>query len=189
MTPIFKINCDESPKEVIAADFKLQLPIRGGWGYSQEDACIIDKYDPLVDPSCPFNGVKVEYGFIEKRIYEEMIIFRPDGEKFSGIEWNLLKQSTLHAEERTFDKLIFEITAFSDNDWAELKADFEKANGNGHFDFDADAHEKKRQDKILRFTSEFWFDITTFYGQGLIINDKSTEKEVLLQPESFQFER
>lgn len=188
MLSTFKINSDETPREIIATDFKLQLPICGGWGYSQKDACIIDKYDSLVDPTEPFNGVKVEYFFVEKRIYEEMIIFRPDGEKFSGIEWILQKQYTLHAGERTLDRLIFEITAFSDNDWAELKADFEKANANGRSGFDADAHEKKRQDKILRLESEFWFDITSFYDQGLVINDKSTSKEVLLQPESFTLE-
>ena len=88
MQPLYPIKSKGSPKEILAADFKsLQdgLPIRGGWGYSQEDACIIEKNDPLVDPSLPFDGVGVEYVFVEKRIYEEMIIFRPDGEKFSGI--------------------------------------------------------------------------------------------------------
>jgi len=177
MQLISKINCDESPREIIAADFKLQLPICGGWGYSQADACIIDKNDPIADPSHLFNGVKVEYIFVEKRIYEEMIIFRPDGEKFSGIEWSLLRQYALQAGGKAFDKLIFEITAFSDDDWIELKADFEGVDCNGYPNFDAAAHEKKRQNKMLRFTGEFWFDITTFYGQGLIINDKSTAEE------------
>jgi hypothetical protein len=163
------------------------LPIHGGWGYSQEDACIIEKNDPLVDPSLPFDGVGVEYVFIEKRIYEEMIIFRPAGEKFSGIQWNLQKQSLLHKSGRFFDRLVFEITAFPDNDWEELKAEFEGPLGYGHPNFDAEAHERKRQEKMVRFTREFWFDITSFYGQGLVITDKWTGKKKPLRPESFKF--
>lgn len=190
MQPLYPIKSMESPREILAADFKSLrggLPIRGGWGYSQEDACIIDKNDPLVDPSVPFDGVGLEYLFVEKRIYEEMIIFRPDGEKFSGIKWNLLQQSTLHEGERVFDKLVFEITAFPDKDWEKLKAEFEATQGYGHPEFDSEAHERKRQEKMVRLTREYWFDITSFYGQGLVITDKTTGKKKLLQPESFKF--
>jgi hypothetical protein len=174
----------------LAADFKSLrggLPIRGGWGYTKSDACIIDKNDPLVDPTLPFDGVGVEYVFVEKRIYEEMIIFRLDGEKFSGLRWNLLEQSLLHEAGRSFDKLVFEITALPENDWEELKAEFEGPQGHGIPGFDEVVHERKRQEKMLRFTREFWFDITSFYGQGLVITDKSTGKKKLLPPESFKF--
>lgn len=190
MQPLYPIKSKESPREILAADFKSLrggLPIRGGWGYSQEDACIIDRNDPLVDPSVPFDGVGLEYLFVEKRIYEEMIIFRPAGEQFSGIEWNLLEQSTLHEGERVFDKLVFEITAFPDKNWEELKAEFEGAQGHGHPEFEPEAHEKKRQEKMVRLTREYWFDITSFYGQELIIADKTTGEKKLLQPESFKF--
>lgn len=119
MQPLSPITSKESPREILAADFKSLcggLPIRGGWGYTKSEACIIDKNDPLVDPALPFDGVGVEYVFVEKRIYEEMIIFRLDGEKFSGLRWNLLEQSLLHEAGRSFDKLVFEITALPEND-------------------------------------------------------------------------
>jgi len=96
--------------------------------------------------------VSVEYVFVEKRIYEEMIIFRPEGEKFSGIKWNLLEQSMLYDDGRVFDRLIFEITAFPDNAWEELKAEFEGPQGYGP-DFDAEEHQRKRQEKMVRFTN------------------------------------
>ena len=168
MLPICQIESKESPREILAAHFKSLrggLPIRGGWGYTKEDACIIEKNHPLVDPELPFDGVSVEYVFVEKRIYEEMIIFRPDGEKFSGIHWNLQKQTLLHEAEKYFDMLVFEITAFSDNDWEELKAEFQGAQGFRTSGFNAKAHEKKRLNKMVRFTREFWFDITSFYDK------------------------
>lgn len=127
------------------------------------------------------------YVFVEKRIYEEMIIFRLDGEKFSGLRWNLMEQSLLQEAGRYFDKLVFEITALPENDWEELKAEFEGPQGHGPPGFDEVVHERKRQEKVLRFTREFWFDITSFYGQGLVITDKSTAKNKLLPPESFKF--
>lgn len=185
MQPLYPITSQESPKVILAADFKSLsggLPIRGGWGYSQADACIIDKNDPLVDPSLPFDGVGLEYVFVEKRIYEEMIIFRPEGEKFSGIKWNLEEQNLIPDAGRYFDRLVFEITGFLDNDWEELKSEFEGPQGFGHPDFDLEAHHKKRLEKMVRFTREFWFDVTSFYGQGLVITDNSTGEKKLLPP-------
>ena len=166
MLPIEPIMSKESPREVLMADFKLLkggLPIRGGWGYAKEDACVIDKNDPIVVTSLPFDGVGIEYIFVEKRIYEEMIIFRPDGEKFSGIRWELQKQYLLREADRVFDRLVFEITAFLDRDWEELKAEFEGPDGHSSPTFDKEAHEKKRREKMVTFTREFWFDIGSFY--------------------------
>ena len=58
------------------------LPIRGGWGYDQEDACIIDKNDPIIDPDSPmpFYGVGYEKIFVERRIYMELITYRKEDE-------------------------------------------------------------------------------------------------------------
>lgn len=189
MRPLYPIRCEESPREILAADFKSLregIPIRGGWGYSQEDSCIIDKKDPLVDSSVPFDGVGLEYVFVEKRIYEEMIIFRPDGQKFSDITWTLQQQSTLHEGGKVFDKLVFEITAFPEKAWGELKAEFEGPQGYGHPAFDVEAHQRKRQESMVRLTREFWFDITSFFGQGLVITDKATGEKKLLERESFK---
>jgi len=168
MKTLYPVMSSVSPREVLAEHFKSLrggLPIRGGWGYTKSDACIIEKDDPLVDPAIPFDGVNVEYIFVEKRIYEEMIIFRPDGEKFFGISWNLMKQRLMNEDGRYFDWLNVEITAFPNDDWEELKAEFEGPKGFGTPGFDAAAHEKKRLEKMLRFTREFWFDITSFFGK------------------------
>ncbi|MBT7087635.1 hypothetical protein HN928_01540, partial [bacterium] len=69
-----KIKLSKIPRGIIAADFKSlrgEIPIRGGWGYTQKDACIIDKNDPSIDPELPFDHAEWESIFIEKRIYQE----------------------------------------------------------------------------------------------------------------------
>ena len=168
-----KLNTAETPRKIIADHFKSlteELPISGGWGYSKSDACIIDMHDPSVDPELPFDGVGLEYVFVEKRIYEEMIIFQPDGKKFSGIQWDLQEQQLIKENDKVFNKFIFGITAFFEEDWKELSAEWEDLQGYGNENFDAEAHEKKRQSKMVGLKREFWFDITSFYGHASTID-------------------
>jgi hypothetical protein len=51
-----------------------QAPTLTPWGYSMEDAVIIDKNDPIVSKVLPFNGITIEHIFAEKRIYCELIV-------------------------------------------------------------------------------------------------------------------
>ncbi len=160
------ISSEESPREILSADFKSlggDLPFKGGWGYSLEDAVIIDKNDSLV-PKVPFNGIGYEYIFIEKRIYEELIIFQPENERHSGIKWNLLEQKLINRNDRQYDVLTFEVTALPDKDWEELKIEWEGLHGENSPEFDADAHMKKKSSLTIRYVTEYWFDITSFYG-------------------------
>ena len=171
------IESKESPREIIAADFELmhgkrpirELPIRGGWGYSQDDACIIDLNDPIVDPSVPFSGIEIEHVFAKIRAYEEMVIFRPESKRFFGIRHDVKQQALIHKGEKAFERLFIEITAFLDDDWSELRSELEASCFNLEPEFDIDAYDKKRQEKMVRFTREVWFDITGFFGRKCLI--------------------
>jgi hypothetical protein len=65
---------------------------------------------------------------------------------------------------RQYDVLTFEVTALPDKDWEELKTEWEGPNGHGSPGFDADAHLEKRNSRTIRYTTHFWFDITSFYA-------------------------
>ena len=154
----------ETARQIILEDFKIDLPITGGWGYDFESACVIDKNDPIVNQTIPFNGVSIEYIFVEKRIYEEMIIFREANEKFSGIRWDLEKQELVFQNEKSYDKLTFQVVGFADEVWDELTRRFEELKNKGQLDLlpELDAY---RDSKAYRFTREYYFDISSFYGQ------------------------
>ena len=154
----------ESPRQIIFEDFKIDLPIKGGWGYDLATACIIDKNDPKVTKVMPFNGVEIEYIFVEKRIYEEMIIFRGDDEKYAGIRWDLEKQELIFDQDKPYDKLIFNIVGFTDQVWDELTSRFEEIQKNGKVELMSEL-DTYRQSKALKLTREFYFDISSFYGQ------------------------
>ena len=74
MRTIPQITTDKSPREIILEDFEIDLPIQGGCCYKLDNACLIDKFDHTVLIGIPFDGLSIERSFVEKRIYEEMII-------------------------------------------------------------------------------------------------------------------
>jgi len=162
-----RIRSAETPREIITADFKslrYEMPITGGWGYTKEDAVVIDKNDPVVPKDIPFHGIGIEYVFVEKRIYEELIIFQSEDNKCSGIEWNLVKQRLEVFEDRKYDVLLFEVTAIPDFDWETLQNEWESNDGFQGSESELKAHNDKRNDKTIRYTTEYWFDITSFFG-------------------------
>lgn len=164
MRPPEDLVTKESPRQIILEDFKIDLPIMGGWGYDFESACVINKDDPSVLKTIPFNGVSIEYVFVEKRIYEEMIIFRRDDEKYSGIRWDLLNQMMLFVGNKPYDKLTYSVVGFTDEVWDELTSRFEYLEKNGKLDQLPELN-AYRESKAYRFTREFYFDISSFYGQ------------------------
>lgn len=153
----------ESPRQIIFEDFKIDLPIAGGWGYDFDTACVINKNDSTVNLNMPFDGVGIEYVFVEKRIYEEMIIFRQSHEKYSSIRWDLEKQELISRDGKHYDKLIFNVLGFSDAIWDGLTSRFEAIQKSGQIEkmVELDAY---RESKAYRFKREFYFDITSFYG-------------------------
>ena len=111
-----------SPRLYLKNSIDLDLPISGGWGYSIEDCVIINKTDPTVDQSLPFDGTKVEQTFVEKRIYAELIVFRQRGDALSGINWKQTSQLMKEIDDRKFDVINLRVSAFTDRDWEFLKA-------------------------------------------------------------------
>ena len=160
MVHIPQASTKRSPRDAVALADPPGLPIQGGWGYDIESACVIDRSDPMLKPGKPFNLIRIEKAFVERRIYQELIIGRDPGDQFSGIEWKLLDQRLLHSSDKQHDVLRYEISAFRDQDWAVLREEYTGDHGFGTSGFDADAHERRRNAMRVTLTREFWFDVT-----------------------------
>lgn len=164
MTYIENLLTEDSPRAVLNRIFKSidEMPIHGAWGYTKEDVVVIDKNDMIVPQNIPFDGVSLEYTFIQYRTYLELITFRDKDDRFSGIEFKLNKQELFKDEDgKVYDKLIMDVTAYRDQDFEELKEEWES----GFFDtgFDRNAHEKKSEEKLVHIERECWFEISSFY--------------------------
>ncbi len=138
------------------------LPIRGGWGYSREEAIVIDKNDPVVAPGLPFDGVGIEYKIAELMAYLELIVFRKADDRYSGIETKVNTQYLKSIEGKQYDVLVVDVTAFREKDFNVLKEEWMDNEGNP--DFDVQKHLEKMEKFLCFYTRELWFDITSFYG-------------------------
>jgi hypothetical protein len=162
------IRSQEAPRQIIFEDYKLngELPITGGWGYTKDDAVIIDKNDPVVPEGLPFDGVGIEYIFVEKRIYEELIIFRVLGEPYAGIDWEQIEQRLESHDGRHYDVLCYEVMAISESDWNKLQDEWESNNYFKDSSEGFQAHLEKRESKMIGYKTEYWFDVTSFFGMN-----------------------
>jgi hypothetical protein len=165
--PRLPADLSASPRQLIEQHFPSvgTIPISGGWGYGKDDCVVINKDDPTVSKVMPFDGVSVEYVFAEKRIYEELIIFQGEGNKYSGIEWNLIKQSLKGAADRHFDYLTFNVTALPDRDWEHLKNDWMANDGFSDSETGLERHLEEREGLTCCYTAEYWFEITSYFGK------------------------
>jgi len=175
-TVLNKINIGftkESPRQILEEDYfsKIKnsfggsIPISGGWGYTQEDSVIINKDDPSVSQFIPFDGVGIEYAFIPKRIYEELIIFKPAGQKFNGIRWNQLIQELLFIEQRSYDYHRYFVFGYRDKDWEYLKNIYTDNNGFKNDPEGLERHLEENYSLAICYETDYWFDITSFSGK------------------------
>lgn len=160
---ILKNETRPALRDVIMESFKEDLPIKGGWGYSIEDAIIIDRDDSTVDKSIPFPGVAIEYNIVDKRLWQELFFFRPLSNRFFGIQWERELQSLMSVGEKRYDFLKVKGYCFLDHDYISLRDEFMQRESNQEFDIKK--HLEKREQLMYHFTTEYYFDITSFFGK------------------------
>ena len=138
--------------------------IKGGWGYEIENATVVLEFDPEINPDHRFSGVSIENVFIQKRIWEELTFARPEGERYCGIRESKVRQSLqVDLAGRHYDYILVDVTAFREQDWEELKADWEAHDGYKDDPEGKARHLSLRAEKEIRFQEEFWFNIENFY--------------------------
>jgi hypothetical protein len=165
------IEARKSPKDILSACFPSlseRLAISGGWGRTQDDACCIDceggfSSDFEKDASA-WETINI---FVEKRIYFDLIISRPTGEKFSGISWNIQSRETIYKNGRIQELIVYTVLAFSDTDWEILKSEWEGPNGYSSAEFDIKGHLLRRTTLQKKFEFNYWFDVTKCYSASL----------------------
>ncbi len=136
-------------------------PIKGGWGYTQEDAVVIDyeteNSDELLFAS--MDCIDLENYFILFRIQEEAE--HAHETKYAGCEWKKLNHQLVYGDDgRMFDRETVEARVFTLEDWEFLKNDWTSHNGYKGDKEGAARHEQMREERFIRFTEIFWFDVT-----------------------------
>lgn len=160
-TNVRKLVTKESPRQILSEDFpKHEWPISGGWGYTQQNAVVID-----VDNE--YDGVRLEYKFLEYRSYEEAIIFRPKGQQLAGFRFDREIQSLVNGQDgKSYDHITMKVTAFTEEDFSYLKNDWESHNAYMDDEEGKMKHLQLADSKKIQYEVSGWFDISKFYGKG-----------------------
>jgi hypothetical protein len=138
------------------------LPILGGWGYSQPEA--IRFIRDLFPPSAPLDFVGLEYLIAQKVIYEELIIFHPRDAGYCGINVTVDEQQLIADGDKRYDRVGLAVSCWSAAHWNALKNEWEENDFGQRPGFDGAAHEVKRTESKINYTRTVWFDITEVFG-------------------------
>lgn len=130
------------------------INVNGGWGYSIDDAAII-----LNDNE--FEGVHNEYVFAEFRSSLEVEIIM----KMHFVGFERTEQSLHDYKGKPYDLIKFKVSYLTDEDWNELKNDYDSHNGFENDEEGLSQHEQKRNEAIRYYESGCWIDISHFFGK------------------------
>ena len=155
-----------APREILRQHFPRtadQCCFKGGWGYDSGEAVEVLEFDPEINPDEKFDGVSLEYAFIDKRIREELIFSRPEGERFEEISHQVLGQELHELDGVPHDFIEVEVTAYPEKEWNELKADWEAHDGYKDDPKGREANLERKEAVKVTYRTEFWFNIENFF--------------------------
>ena len=142
---------EKNLKEIIRSAFDRDLPISGGWGYTQDEATVIHDLHNL--PLTQF-----EHTFASMRAYGEMNMALPEELRYGSINLNETDKEELTLGDRVYEKVTYEISAMKERVYAALIDEYKE--GYGKEGFDMEEHFQKRNKATLKRAVVHWFDIT-----------------------------
>ena len=155
-----------APRDVLRQHFPRtanQCNFSGGWGYDADHATIVKEFDPEINPDEKFDGVSLEYAFIDKRIREELIFSRPEGERFEEFDSCTIEQRLMDIGGVPHDYILVEVTAYPEQEWNELKADWESHDCYKDDPEGREANLSRKEACKITYQAEYYFNISDFF--------------------------
>jgi len=150
-----KIKADNDIKEVIKSAFGVDLDIDGGWGYTQEDALIIN------DASIPL--AQLQHTLCSIRAHLEMSMTLPKEERYGAINVNEIKREEKEFNIRKYDIITFEVSGMLEEVYKKFIDEYKA--GQDSDSFDIKDHFDRRKKETHGRQEAFWFDVTNIKGE------------------------
>ena len=153
--------------------YEVDFPVSGGWGYTQEDACVFDFGDEFSDVPTEIRwslmddrSVSLQRLFFERHVYEEIIHSPlPDTPDLHCLKWQKIKQSLIHGENgRVYDRIDYLVSGFLAEDLIFLRSDYEKCMTEN----DSEGIKRNLEmadERIVKYDSICWFDISCYMNR------------------------
>jgi len=152
MTTFNTLEENTDIQALIKTTFEADLPITGSWGYSQEQATVINALpEGMTRP-------QLEHMLTSIRAHLEMNITLEEDKRYGGINANERTREVISTDTALFDKVTYEITGIKED----LFNAFSKAykEGYGKEDFDLNAHFKRRKEATLTREVVHYFEVS-----------------------------
>ena len=113
-TPCHQLPKDyPAPREILRQHFPRtanQCLFRGDWGYGIDDAVAVSEFDPEINAEQRFDGVSLEYAFVDKRIREELLFAPAKCQRIDHLGWQVVEQSLFDVGGIPYDRLLVEVS-------------------------------------------------------------------------------
>ena len=140
-----KIQSSDKVEDIIFGAFELKLPIRGGWGYSKENAV------EIVGSELPTS--QLQYMFATARSTIEMNLSQPEDSRYGGINVKEISRQKID----NLENVTFEITAMLEPIYAEFIKEYKENHGKSEFDLKN--HFQRRAENTISRIEEIWFKV------------------------------
>jgi len=137
---------------LIRSTFDADLPLSGGWGYTQEHATILKAIPEGMTLA------QLQHMVNTIRAHLEMNITQDEAHRYSAINANEKARETQHTDAAIFNKVSYEITGIKDAPFKAFIKEYKE--GYGKEDFDLNAHFQRRKEATLTREVEHYFDVS-----------------------------
>lgn len=152
--------------------YNVDFPVAGGWGYTQEDACVFDfgdeyaEFPPATRRSMmESDSISLENLFIERRVYEEIIYAPISGTPdLHCLKIKKMGQSLINGENgHTYEKIDYQVSGFLLEDFKFLCAEYERCKAMNDME-GLRRHQEMVNKRIVVYDTVCWFDISCNCG-------------------------
>jgi predicted small secreted protein len=149
MPTFARLKSGDDIREVIKTAFDADLAISGSWGYSQEEATVIEAATvPLL---------QLEHMLASMRAYIEMNMTLPAEERYGSINLNETQREQIQKGDLVYDKVTYEITAMKEERYTAFINEYKE--GLGKEDFDITEHFNQRKKATISRYEVYWFEV------------------------------
>ena len=150
MVSFEQIKSDDDLKEVIKTAFDTNLSVSGAWGYTQEQATIIESTEAPLS--------QLEHMLASMRSYIEMNMTLPPQERYGSINLNETKREQVKEGTLVYDKVTYEITAMKEEHYTAFINEYKE--GLGTEGFDITEHFNQRKKATISRGETYWFEVS-----------------------------
>ena len=152
MNTFKKLKNNNDIKQTIKSVFDADLALDGGWGYTKDQATIVE----AIQNNMPLS--QLEHMVTSIRAHLEMNITQEQENRYGGINANERAREESRSEEGIFNKVTYEITAMKEDVYTAFIKEYKE--GYGKEDFDLNEHFKKRQEATLTREVVHYFEVS-----------------------------